>query len=143
MVLKGQVFMLDVSFAFFVLLLIFFSFLQVIALSNKTMVEGYENFVRQKRVLDASEKLVSIELAEYSENTLKHHVLSLDKINNFERLGLEKIKENLLLDDYDVSIVIKTEEGRLLGLGNASDGTVIKRIAICGGNVCVLEIHAE
>ena len=144
MVLKGQIFMLDVSFAFFVLLLVVFSFLQVTALSNKTMTENYEQFMAQKKVLDASEKLVSVELAEYSENTLKHHVLSLGKIRDFGEMGLEKIKQDLLLEDYNVSLTIKTADGNeLLNLGGASDGAVVKRIALCGDEICELEIHAK
>jgi hypothetical protein len=143
MVLKGQIFMLDVTIAFFVILLMFFFFLNVTALSNRTMTESYQNFVKEKRLLDASEKLVSIELADYSENTLKHHVLSLDKIADFSRLSLEEIKQNLLLEDYDVYLSLKSGDKRLLSFGNAGDGIMARRIALCGNEVCVLEISAK
>jgi len=143
MVLKGQVFMLDVTIAFFVILLMFFFFLNVSSLSNRTMTESYQNFVKEKRLLDASEKLVSIELADYSENTLKHHVLSLDKIADFSRLSLEEIKQNLLLEDYDVYLSLKSGDKRLLSFGNAIGGTLVRRIALCGDEVCVLEISAK
>lgn len=143
MVLKGQVFMLDVTIAFFVILLMFFFFLNVSALSNRTMTESYQNFVKEKRLLDASEKLVSIELADYSENTLKHHVLSLDKIADFSRLPLKEIKQNLLLEDYDVYLSLKSGDKRLLSFGNAIGGTLVRRIALCGDEVCVLEISAK
>jgi len=143
MVLKGQIFMLDVTIAFFVILLMFFFFLSVSSLSNRTMTESYQNFVKEKRLLDASEKLVSIELADYSENTLKHHVLSLDKIADFSRLPLKEIKQNLLLEDYDVYLSLKSGDRGLLGFGNAGDGIMVRRIALCGDEVCVLEISAK
>ena len=143
MVLKGQVFMLDITFAFFVILLMFFFFLSVTALSNRTMVEDYQNFVKEKRLLDASEKLIAIELADYSENTLKHHVLSLDKIADFGRLSLEEMKQNLLLEDYDVYLSLRSGDKRLLSFGNAVGGALVRRIALCGEEVCVLEISAR
>jgi len=143
MVLKGQIFMLDVTIAFFVILLMFFFFLSISSLSNRTMTESYQNFVKEKRLLDASEKLIAVDLADYSENTLKHHVLSLDKIADFSRLSLKEIKQNLLLEDYDVYLNLKSGDRGLLGFGNAGDGIMVRRIALCGDEVCVLEISAK
>jgi hypothetical protein len=142
MVLRGQVFMFDVVLAFLVLLLIFSSFLQTIFLANGTMGESYENFLREKKILDASEKLIAVELAEYSENTLKHHILSLEKIKKFGAQEPEEMKRNLLLSDYNVSLSIKADK-ELLKVGDNLDGTVVKRIALCGGEVCIIEIRAK
>ena len=138
MVLKGQVFMLDVLFAFFVILLSFASFMSLLYLSDRTMTGHYREFITQKKLLDASEKLITIELADYSGNSLRHHSLSIDKIQKFCELGLDGIKRNLALDGYNISLKI----GELLNEGNCS-GMTVKRIALCGGNVCVLKICAE
>jgi hypothetical protein len=143
MVLKGQGFMLDVFFAVTVVLLMFFSFLSVLSLANKNAGESYKEFVLQKRLLDASEKLVTIELAEYSENTLKHHILSMDNITKIGALGIENIRQLLLLDGYNISLSIRTEDRELLDIGDAVGRTVIKRIALCGGELCVVELRAE
>jgi len=137
MVLKGQAFMLDVMFAFFVILLSFASFMSLLYLSDRTMTGRYHEFITQKKLLDASEKLVTIELADYSGNSLKHHSLSIDKIRSFGALGLEKIRRNLALDGYNISLDIGE-----LSEGNCS-GMTVKRIALCGGDACVLRICAE
>ena len=143
MVLRGQAFMLDVTIAFFVILLLFFFFLSVSSLSNRTMSENYREFVREKRLLDASEKLIAIELADYSENTLKHHVLSMDKIADFSRLPLKEMKQSLLLEDYDIHLSLKRGDEELLSAGDSSGGTLVRRVALCGSEVCVLEIRAK
>lgn len=142
MVLKGQIFMLDVSFAFFVLILAIISFLSIMMLMNKSMAIDYSDFVRQKRLLDASEKLISAELADYSENTLKHHVLSLEKIGGLGRMGVSEVKRDLLLEDYDIYLSITIENRRILEIGEKG-GMSVKRIALCGGEACVLELNAR
>jgi hypothetical protein len=58
-------------------------------------------------------------------------------------LSLEEIKQNLLLEDYDVYLSLKSGDKRLLSFGNAGDGIMARRIALCGNEVCVLEISAK
>ena len=136
-------FMLDVTVAFFVILLLSFFFLSVSSLLNRTMSENYQEFIREKRLLDASEKLIAIELADYSENTLEHHVLSIDKIAGFGLLSLAEMKQSLLLEDYDIHLSLKKGDEELLSAGDGSGGTLVRRVALCGSEVCVLEIRAR
>lgn len=143
MVLKGQVFMLDLSSAFLVLLLMSFSFLTLMAMTNNRIGDSYGDFIRQKKLLDASEKLVSVDLAVYSENTLKHHELSMEKIQNLGQEGMEELKHRLLLDDYNVSLTIVWKDKKILEIGESFGGIVVKRIALCEDEMCVLEISAR
>jgi hypothetical protein len=143
MVLKGQVFMLDLSSAFLVLLLMSFTFLAIMAMTNNRISDSYGDFMKQKKLLDASEKLLSVDLAMYSENTLKHHELSMEKIRDLGYKSMEELKHSLLLDDYNVSFRIDKGDEMILDMGNASGGTAVKRIALCGDETCVLEISAK
>jgi len=139
--LKGQIFMLDLSLAFLILLMLFSFLLSMLWLSNKKIAGNYEEFIVQKKLLDASEK-VMLDLAEYSENTIKHHNLSATKIMEFAGRGLEEIKRELLLENYNISIKLTTASGKNMLEVGESNGMSIKRVAVCGDELCVLEIRA-
>ncbi len=143
MVLKGQVFMLDLSSAFLVMLLMSFSFLALMATTNNRIGEGYGDFMKQKKLLDASEKLISVDLAAYYENTLKHHELDLEKIRELGYKSADELKHGLLLDEYNVSLTIARNDEKILEIGGAIGGIAVKRIALCGDETCVLEIRAR
>jgi hypothetical protein len=143
MVLKGQVFMLDLSSAFLVLLLMCSSFLALMSIANHKMGDSYGDFMKQKKLLDASEKLLSVDLAVYSENTLKHHELSIEKIQELGYKSVEELEHSLLLDDYNISLTIARSDEKILEIGEAIGGIVVKRIALCGDETCVLEISAR
>jgi len=142
MVLKGQVFMLDLSSAFLVLLLMSSSFLAIMAMTNNRIIDSYGDFMKQKKLLDASEKLISVDLAVYSENTLKRHELSMEKIQELGYKSVEELKHELLLDDYNVSLKIDKGGEIILDVGESSGGVAVKRIVLCGDETCVLEIRA-
>ena len=143
MVLKGQVFMLDLSSAFLVLLLMSLFFLAIMAMTNNRISDSYGDFMKQKKLLDASEKLISVDLAVYSENTLKHHELSMEKIQSIGQKSIEELKHSLLLDDYNISLTIARSDKKILEMGESFGGIVVKRIALCGDETCVLEIRAR
>jgi len=143
MVLRGQIFMLDLSLAFLLLLLMSFSFLALMSMTNQKMGGSYSDFMKQKKLLDASEKLLSVDLAVYSENTLKHHELSMEKIRELAYKSAEELKHELLLDGYNVSLTIARSDEKILETGESFGGIVVKRIALCGDETCVLEISAR
>lgn len=135
--------MLDLSSAFLVMLLMSFSFLALTATANNRVSDSYGDFMKQKKLLDASEKLVSVDLAVYSENTLKHHELAMEKIQELGYKSMEELKHRLLLDDYNVSLTIVRSDKKILEMGGAFGGIAVKRIALCGDEMCVLEIRAR
>jgi uncharacterized membrane protein len=139
MVLKGQIFLLDASLAFLTILLSFSTFLATAYLTAHNMEQSYTDFIRQKRLLDASEKLITVDFAGYSENTLKHHRLSMTKMS----ASIDDLKHSLLLDDYDIALSVSAGGLSLVVLGNATGGAVVKRVALCGEEICVLELRAE
>ena len=150
-------FTIDLFISFLVLCMISCFFILDAFIIAKQTRERYAQFILQKKIFDASEALITtagsprdwvkperIGLAEYSENSVKHHILSEDKIKKMSELGLDFIKENLLLEDYEVNIVIKKRNGiELLNIGEKIKGTSVKRIALCGEEPCVLEITAK
>jgi hypothetical protein len=142
MVLNGQIFSIDASFAFIVLIICTVFFLSIASYLNKETANKYLEFMKEKRLVDASEKLVSITLAEYSQDTLKHHELSLEKISLLSTTDILEIKKVLLLEDYNISLKIDAGNSSLLDIGDAG-GSVVKRIALCGEEICIVKISAK
>lgn len=158
MVSAGFAFLTDIMLAVLVLVAAAAGFLVHSGTLVSQMAADHELFLMQKRLFDASESLVStagypadwdglnvvrIGLAEVSENQVKHHVLDAKKIGAMKGVGLEKIKEGLMLGGYDVSISLRTRSGKILvERGNVRSRALVRRFAVCGGEACVLEISA-
>lgn len=140
--MRGQAFLTDACIAFLILLFCAVFSLSVASFLNKGSAEEYLEFMRERRLIDASEKLVSVMLAEYSQNSLKHHELSPDKIRALSAVDLDTLREELLLEEYNISLRITAGNSSLLDMG-AQGGAAVKRIALCGGEVCIVALGAE
>jgi hypothetical protein len=155
---RGQVFGFDTVFAFAVFCLIFFVIFSIAAQLTHAASWQYHEFIIQKQLYDASEALLTtpgyprdwtpetvqrLGLADYSENRVRHHELSLEKINAMALMPKEHVRSLLVLGEYAVSISIHTRHGRILmNLGEPGD-FVVKRFALCGDDECVVEISAS
>ena len=156
---RGQIFGFDAVFAFLVFCLIFITIFSASAQLAHSAADGYRRFELQKRLYDASEALVTtpgyprtwsaenvvrLGLADYSENRVRHHELSLEKIGAMASLQESRIAALLALEGLNVSVKITTREGDLLlGIGGHGEaGNAVRRFALCGGEECVVEVSA-
>lgn len=156
---RGQIFCFDTLFAFLIFCLIFVIIFSAAAQLAHSAADGYRRFELQKRLYDASEALVTtpgyprdwtaddvvrLGLADYSENRVRHHELSLEKIGAMASLPEDRIAALLALDGLNVSVKITTRDGDLLldAGGHGGAGNAIRRFALCGGEECVVEVSA-
>lgn len=146
---KGQIFTLDLGFAFIMYcftIFIFFSSTATLINSSKT---SYEEFEIQKKLFDASEMMIStsdisrLGLAVYEENTVKHHVLDMEKIDQLGKMNQSMVKEIFMLENHNVCIQVKTKDGKRILPSCEEEGIKITRFVICGDEECVLEIWAK
>ena len=146
---KGQIFILDLGFAFIMYCFTIFIFFSSTATLINNSKMSYEEFEIQKKLFDASEMMIStsnisrLGLAVYEENTVKHHVLDMKKIDQLSKMNQSTVKEMLMLENYDVCIQIKTRNGEEILSSCDKEGIKITRFVICGDEECVLEIWAR
>ena len=118
MVLKGQIFVFDLTISFFIMLIIVIVFLGQLFIVTDNVHDSFETFNRQKELFFASEKIISSKngLAKYEQNTVKHHDLELRNLN------------------LNYCITINNDDNC------EHNSTMIKRFALCGGDPCVIKI---
>lgn len=147
--MKGQIFILDLGFAFIIYCFTIFIFFSSTATLINSSKMSYEEFEIQKKLFDASEMIIStsnisrLGLAVYEENTVKHHMLDMKKVNQLSEMNQSMVKEMFMLEDYEVCIQIKTRNNEEILPGCEEEGIKITRFAICGDEECVLEIWAR
>ena len=147
--MKGQIFTLDLGFAFIIYCFTIFIFFSSTATLINSSKMSYEEFEIQKKLFDASEMMIStsnisrLGLAVYEENTVKHHVLDMKKVSQLSEMNQSMVKEMFMLEDHEVCIQIKTRNGEEILPSCDEEGIKTTRFAICGDEKCVLEIWAR
>ena len=145
---KGQ-FMLDLAFAVLIYSLIIFYTISTISIIIGNGTTDFREAKTRSRLFDASEVMLTNPnvtyggLALYEENSVKHHELDIGKFGDFLN-SFAEIKQRLLLEGMDVFVRITTEGGKtLLEAGKPINGSKVSRVALCGGESCVVEIIAK
>jgi hypothetical protein len=116
-------------------------FLSNSAILGSSMVADYKDFERASKLFYISEVLISSSnethggLAEYGENSVKHHKLSLKKLDYLED-NWETVKSDYWKYKDSLGLVIDGRE-----LGNLTEGFKITRYAVCNNEVCTLELY--
>lgn len=110
--LRGQAHLMDASVAFIVMAFSVSFFMASLLWHHQRLAEDYQRFDAQRRMLDESQRIISGE---------KHH-----------RVDAESIETT-----YGLRVVYL--EGGVLQRGGA-EGNVVRRIALCGGERCVIEL---
>src|SRR3989338_881169 len=89
--------------------------------------------------------VVTLGLAQYdkNQNTVMHHQLDEGKIGRLRNMDITEVSRALRLDDYSISLSIKSSKMPQLKIGPDLVGITIKRVALCGGVECVIEITAQ
>ena len=87
-----------------------------------------------KKLLDGSEFLISADLPVKENNVLKHHQLDM---RNVSSLSYQELVDRI---NIDAGLTIRKSSGTIR-IGDC-DGMTVKRIALCGGEVCILELSA-
>jgi len=107
------------------------------ALLADSSTQSYALISTQKRLLDASEFLVSSDsgLAIRYDNELKHHQLDVSRISG---KGQEALSEMLLVN---ASLRITSGGNEMIHIGDCN-GITVKRIALCNDEVCILELSS-
>lgn len=136
MVLKAQVYSIDVLVATMILIVMIFCALGAIKERQTNAIGNYENIRLQQKLLQATEMLITTPekgFVKYENNTARHHVIDTEKV----RLN----KESLLLEKYEVCLTISADS---YSYGKCSHyATKIIRYAVCGDEICKLELSAR
>jgi|GEM_PF-5804247 len=130
--MKGLFFILDSMIAFVIILFIL-SF-SLAFLFNNFMNEknSYKNFSSQVNLIQVSELMVTDSkkgLVVYENNLVKHHLIKQ------EYWSLKTIK---LIDGVSYAIEVLK-----LGEKSSFKGKSVSRVALCGGNLCVVKVTEE
>jgi hypothetical protein len=148
------IFSLDVSLGALLLLAAAVAAFSQLSLAIHETADAYGKFLLQKKLLDASESLVTtagyppdwdaktvrrLGLARVAENSVKHHEIDAAKLRLMRRMDKSRIAGLLALDGYDVGIKITEIDGHVLLEKGSVAGTSVRRFALCP-EPCVVEL---
>lgn len=136
MVLKAQIFASDAAIAFIVIMMTVTAFVTKNADITQSTAGNYEAFAIQAKLLQATDVLVATSdkgFAKHDENAVKHHEIDVAKVT------LDK--NALLLDGYDVCLTVRSSS---FNYGSCDHYQAkVTRFAVCGGEVCRIELSAR
>jgi len=135
---------LDAFAATIVYVIVIYFFLTNSAVLVNTTTQDYKEFEKAAKLFQISEILMTSSnmseggLAEYEDNTVKHHQLSNLKILYLNQ-NFNTIKNESWKYAGDLGIKIRTISGNM-SIGNLT-GFKITRYGLCEGRVCILELY--
>ncbi len=160
---KGQITTLDLSTAFIIILSItIFTQTHHHQITSHS-IRNQKKINTQKKLYTATESLITtpgkprgwekqphksqiLGLAEYKENTAKHHEINREKLEEMKKLPLETIKGKLGLEDLQISVEIQKLDGENLMKKTdleKKNPIQVKRIALMEGEILVFKLQAK